>query len=45
LRGGDPPLIGRIHEGRLLLDLRTVLPAQDAVVAARLVEALGAEAG
>jgi len=43
LRGGDPPLIGRIQEGSLLLDLRTVLPEQDAVVAVRLIEALSAE--
>jgi L-seryl-tRNA(Ser) seleniumtransferase len=39
LRGGDPPVAGRIHEGRLLLDARTVLPGEDeallgAVVAA-----------
>jgi L-seryl-tRNA(Ser) seleniumtransferase len=29
LRLGVPPLVGRIAEGRLLLDMRTVLPAQD----------------
>jgi L-seryl-tRNA(Ser) seleniumtransferase len=39
LRAGDPPVAGRIHEGRLLLDARTVLPGEDeallgAVVAA-----------
>jgi L-seryl-tRNA(Ser) seleniumtransferase len=39
LRTGDPPVLGRIHEGRLLLDARTVLPGEDealidAVVAA-----------
>jgi L-seryl-tRNA(Ser) seleniumtransferase len=29
LRVHVPPVIGRMHEGRLLLDLRTVLPEQD----------------
>jgi L-seryl-tRNA(Ser) seleniumtransferase len=29
LRTADPPVIGRIDEGHLLLDLRTVLPEQD----------------
>jgi L-seryl-tRNA(Ser) seleniumtransferase len=29
LRAADPPVIGRIEDGRLLLDLRTVLPEQD----------------
>jgi L-seryl-tRNA(Ser) seleniumtransferase len=32
LRRGDPPIIGRIANGRLLLDLRTVLPEQDALL-------------
>jgi L-seryl-tRNA(Ser) seleniumtransferase len=43
LREGRPPVIGRIREGRLLLDLRTVLPEQEAVLADRLCEALGQE--
>jgi L-seryl-tRNA(Ser) seleniumtransferase len=30
LRRGDPPVIARLHEGKVLLDLRTVLPEQDA---------------
>jgi L-seryl-tRNA(Ser) seleniumtransferase len=39
LRAGEPPVVGRIREGRLLLDARTVLPGEDegllgAVVAA-----------
>jgi L-seryl-tRNA(Ser) seleniumtransferase len=35
LRAGDPPVVGRIHEGRLLLDARTVLPGEDeALIAA-----------
>jgi L-seryl-tRNA(Ser) seleniumtransferase len=29
LRAAHPPVVGRIDEGRLLLDLRTVLPEQD----------------
>ncbi len=35
LRKGDPPIIGRIEDGNVMLDPRTVLPEQDeAVVAA-----------
>jgi L-seryl-tRNA(Ser) seleniumtransferase len=30
LRGSDPPIIARVEEGRVLLDLRTVFPEQDA---------------
>jgi L-seryl-tRNA(Ser) seleniumtransferase len=33
LRAGDPPVIGRIRENRLLLDCRTVLPSQTAALA------------
>jgi L-seryl-tRNA(Ser) seleniumtransferase len=33
LRAHDPPVIARVHEGRTLLDLRTVDPADDPVVA------------
>ncbi|APR85239.1 L-seryl-tRNA(Sec) selenium transferase [Minicystis rosea] len=29
LRSGDPAAVGRIHEGRLLLDARTVMPDED----------------
>ncbi|MFO0760228.1 MAG: L-seryl-tRNA(Sec) selenium transferase [Byssovorax sp.] len=29
LRAGDPPVLPRIQEGRLLLDARTVLPGED----------------
>jgi L-seryl-tRNA(Ser) seleniumtransferase len=29
LRAGEPPVVGRIQEGRLLLDARTVLPGED----------------
>ena len=41
LREGDPPVVGRIHEGRLLLDARTVLPGEDDALVAALVAALG----
>jgi L-seryl-tRNA(Ser) seleniumtransferase len=36
LRRGDPPVIARVQDGLLLLDLRTVLPDQDAILAERL---------
>jgi L-seryl-tRNA(Ser) seleniumtransferase len=36
LRGSEPPIIARVDEGRVLLDLRAVFPGQDAVVAAAL---------
>jgi len=29
LRAGDPPVIARVEDGRVLLDLRTVFPEQD----------------
>ena len=32
LRRGDPPMVGRIVDGQLLLDLRTVPPGMDEVV-------------
>ena len=34
LRGSDPPIIARVHEQRTLLDLRTVEPGHDDLVAA-----------
>jgi L-seryl-tRNA(Ser) seleniumtransferase len=35
LRRADPPVLGRVHEGRLWLDVRTLLPGdEEAVVAA-----------
>jgi L-seryl-tRNA(Ser) seleniumtransferase len=40
LRLGDPPVLARLHEGKLLLDLRTVLPSQDEALLRRLAEAL-----
>ena len=36
LRAGDPPVIARVEEGRVLLDLRTVFPEQDEKVMAAL---------
>lgn len=36
LRTNDPPIVGRIQAQRLILDLRTVLPEQDAVLMAAL---------
>ena len=33
LRAGDPPVIARIEDGRTVCDLRTVDPADDAVLA------------
>ena len=33
LRTSDPPIIARVDEGRVLLDLRTVFPEQDDLVA------------
>jgi L-seryl-tRNA(Ser) seleniumtransferase len=33
LRNFDPPIIARVEDGRVLLDLRTVLPEQDDIVA------------
>jgi L-seryl-tRNA(Ser) seleniumtransferase len=36
LRAGDPPVVVRVDDGRVLLDLRTVFPEQDELVAAAL---------
>jgi L-seryl-tRNA(Ser) seleniumtransferase len=40
LRAGDPPVIARIEDERLLLDLRTVLPEEEAELAAALRQAV-----
>jgi L-seryl-tRNA(Ser) seleniumtransferase len=32
LREGDPPIVARIEDGRLVLDLRTVLPNEEGLV-------------
>jgi L-seryl-tRNA(Ser) seleniumtransferase len=36
LRASDPPVIARVEQGQVLLDLRTVFPDQDRLVAAAL---------
>ena len=36
LRASEPPVIARVEEGRVLLDLRTVFPEQDENVIAAL---------
>jgi L-seryl-tRNA(Ser) seleniumtransferase len=36
LRNSDPPIIARVEEGRVLLDLRTVFPEQDEILTAAL---------
>lgn len=40
LRLGQPPVVGRIEEGRFLLDLRTVLPSEEAALLHALTQAL-----
>jgi L-seryl-tRNA(Ser) seleniumtransferase len=45
LRTGEPPVIGRVQDGALLLDLRTVDPGDDAALSAALVRAMGASTG
>jgi L-seryl-tRNA(Ser) seleniumtransferase len=36
LRTFQPPVIARVHEGRVVLDVRTVFPEQDAAVVSAL---------
>ena len=43
LRDGNPPVVGRILDDRLTLDLRTVLPGQEGELARRVSEAVAAE--
>ena len=38
LRLGEPAVIGRIFEGNLLLDLRSVLPREDDILAAAILK-------
>ena len=45
LRGGDPPVVARVEDGELVLDLRTVAPDDDAVLDRRLREVLGGAGG
>ena len=37
LRAWEPPIIGRVEEGRVLLDLRTVFPEQDELLGRALI--------
>lgn len=36
LRQGEPPVVGRVEEGRVLLDLRSIAPDEDAAVVSAL---------
>jgi L-seryl-tRNA(Ser) seleniumtransferase len=36
LRSQEPPIIARVQDGRVLIDLRTVFPEQDALIIAAL---------
>ena len=40
LRHGDPPVVGRIEDGRVVLDPRTVMPWEDELLVRRVREAL-----
>ena len=40
LRAAEPPVVARVEEGRVLLDLRTVFPEQDELVARALLATL-----
>lgn len=42
LRSGAPPVVGRIEDGALLLDVRCVLPGEEEELVVALVRALGA---
>jgi L-seryl-tRNA(Ser) seleniumtransferase len=44
LRASDPPVIARVEDGRVLLDLRTVFPAQDELLAGVLSQLLASTA-
>jgi L-seryl-tRNA(Ser) seleniumtransferase len=41
LRAADPPVVGRVHEGRLWLDVRTLLPGEEEAVVRAVRDALG----
>ena len=40
LRNGDPPVIARVMDNRLILDVRTVLPGQEKDLIDKVSEAL-----
>jgi L-seryl-tRNA(Ser) seleniumtransferase len=41
LRSGSPPVVGRVDEGRVLLDLRSVMPEEDGILERALRESAG----
>ena len=41
LRASDPPVVGRVHEGKLWLDARTLLPGDDGAIVAAVKGAVG----
>jgi L-seryl-tRNA(Ser) seleniumtransferase len=41
LRAAEPPIIARVEDGRVLLDLRTVFPEQDQAIVKALIEVAG----
>ena len=43
LRAGDPPIVARVAEEAVWIDVRTLLPGEEEVVARRLEEILGGE--
>ncbi len=45
LRTGTPPVLGRVERGVLLLDLRSVAPADDDAIAAAVLAVAAREAG
>jgi L-seryl-tRNA(Ser) seleniumtransferase len=41
LRSGSPPVVGRVEDGKVLLDLRSVMPEEDGILERALKEATG----
>jgi L-seryl-tRNA(Ser) seleniumtransferase len=41
IRASDPPVVGRVHEGRVWLDARTLLPGDDRAIVAAVKGAVG----
>jgi L-seryl-tRNA(Ser) seleniumtransferase len=41
LRASDPPVVGRVHEGKVWLDARTLLPGDDGAIVAAMKDAVG----
>ena len=41
LRASDPPVVGRVHEGRVWLDARTLLPGDDGAIVGAVKGAVG----